>query len=331
MKRSSLITGRPEMHVQVDRAKAEDAGLTVADVGDVVETAIAGRRHTLLLDGGRDVDVNLLLPPERVRSEQDLLSVPFLSPDGHALRLGQVASVSRRSGPLSVRRLERQRNVLLTVNISPTAPLGAVVERVEREVFPPVSASLGSAYTLGLGGAADKLKTTVAALTQGFLLSVVLIYLLLVALFSSWTKPIVIIVTVPLAMAGGVLGIAAVHHWTEGAAGFDVISMLGFVILAGIVVNNAILIVHQANNLVATGMAAREALVRSSATRLRPILMSVITTVVGMLPLAIGGGAGAELYQGLAAVIVGGLTLSTLFTLFVVPAILSLGHDIRRV
>lgn len=327
--RSSLVTGRPELHVEVDPARAEDAGLTAGDVGEVVETAIAGRRHTLLVQGGRDVDVNVLVAPERVRDEQDLLDLPFVVPSGGHLHLGQVATVTRRGGPLTVRRLERQRNVLLTVNIAPDAPLESVVQRVEQEVFPPVAAALGPAYTLGLGGAADKLKSTLAALTQGFGLSILLIYLLLVALFRSWVTPLVILVTVPLSLAGGVIGISLVHAWSGGAAGFDVIAMLGFVILAGIVVNNAILIVHQANNLRERGVAAREALVRSCTSRLRPILMSVITTVVGMLPLALGGGAGSELYQGLAAIIVGGLAFSTLFTLFVVPAILALGYDVR--
>lgn len=327
--RSSLITGRPELHVEVDRTKAEAVGLTVADVGDIVETAIAGRRHTLLIDGGRDVDVNVLIPPDRVRSEEDLLALPFLAPAGQRVNLAQVATVDRRGGPLSVRRLERQRNVLLTVNIAPDAPLQRVVDQVEREVFPPVGSSLGPAYTLGLGGSADKLRTTVASLSRGFLISVLLIYLLLVALFRSWFSPLIILVTVPLAMAGGIVGISVAHDLSEGQAGFDVIAMLGFIILAGIVVNNAILIVHQANNLRETGLPARDALLASASTRLRPILMSVITTVVGMIPLAIGGGAGSELYQGLGAIMVGGLTVSTLFTLFLVPVLMALGSDLR--
>jgi HAE1 family hydrophobic/amphiphilic exporter-1 len=162
-------------------------------------------------------------------------------------------------------------------------------------------------------------------------LSVLIVYLLLVALFSSWFSPLVILVSVPLALAGGILGIAVAQWWSGGQAAFDVIAMLGFVILAGIVVNNAILIVHQMNNLRAQGVEPRRALVEAAATRLRPILMSVITSVVGMWPLAAGGGAGAELYQSLGAVLVGGLLLSTVFTLFLVPLLVSIGHDLRRV
>jgi HAE1 family hydrophobic/amphiphilic exporter-1 len=245
--------------------------------------------------------------------------------------VGSVATVETTSGPLSIRRLERERSVLLTVNIAADAPLGEVVDLVEKDVFPAVSASLGPAYRVSFGGSADKLKTTLASLTGGFGLSVLIMYLLLVALFRSWISPFVILTTVPLAMAGGVLGITLVHESSGGQTGFDVISMLGFVILAGIVVNNSILIIHQMNNNIAAGMNPRTALAESSRSRLRPILMTVITTIVGMIPLALGGGAGSELYQGLAAIILGGLMLSTVFTLFLTPVLVSIGHDLRRV
>jgi HAE1 family hydrophobic/amphiphilic exporter-1 len=202
------------------------------------------------------------------------------------------------------------------------------VRSVEEDVFPAMNAELGPAYTLRTGGSADKLKTTLRSLSGGFGLSVLIIYLLLVSLFRSWFLPLVILVTVPLALSGGIAGIRIATAATAGQAQFDVLAMLGFVILAGLVVNNAILIVHQANNFEADGVERRRALALSAESRLRPILMSVITTVFGMLPLALGGGAGAELYQGLAAILVGGLIVSTVFTLFLVPTLLSLGHDV---
>ena len=326
--RNSLITGRPELHVEIDEERAKDLGLDVAAVGRVVETVVAGRRVTTMIDRGREVDVNVLAPQWRVSSPEELESLPFLAPGGAPVALGSVATVRRTSGPGSIRRLERERNVLLTVNIASDAPLETVLASVEDDVFPEMLRELGGAYTLGVGGSADKLKTTLAALTNGLWLSVLIIYLLLVSLFRSWLAPLVILVTVPLALSGGILGIRVASALTGGEAAFDVISMLGFVILAGLVVNNAILIVHQANNFRREGLDARKALAESARSRLRPILMSVITTVFGMLPLALGGGAGAELYQGLGAVIVGGLLVSTLFTLFLVPALLSLGHDL---
>ena len=325
--RSSLVTGNPELQIVLDEDRAKRLGLDVAYVGRVVELVVAGRRLTTLVDGGREVDVNVLSPQVRISSPEDLEALSFLTPDGRQVALSSVASVVRTTGPEGIRHLERQRNVLLTVNIGAGAPLEQVVETVEGEVFPALAAELGPAYQLRVGGSADKLRTTLTALSSGFGYSVLLVYLLLVALFRSWVAPLVILVTVPLALSGGLLGVRVISELYPHQASFDVIAMLGFVILAGLVVNNAILIVHQANNFEGEGMEPREALAESARTRLRPISMSVITTVAGMLPLALGTGAGAELYQGLGAVIVGGLMVSTLFTLFLVPVLLSLGHD----
>ncbi|HBP20792.1 MAG TPA: acriflavin resistance protein [Planctomycetes bacterium] len=327
--RSSLVTGNPELVVELDEAKAKEVGLDVAYVGQVVEMVVAGRRLSTLTDGGREVDVNVLASQDTISSAEALKALRFLTRDGREVALASVAEVKQTTGPESVRHLERERNVLLTVNILPDAPLEAVVEQVERDVLVPMSAELGGAYRLSVGGSADKLRTTIEALTSGFWLSVLIVYLLLVSLFRSWVTPGVILVTVPLALTGGLIGIRIAHTLSGGQAAFDVIAMLGFVILAGLVVNNAILIVHQANNFEEEGIDPRRALAESARSRLRPILMSVVTTVAGMLPLAIGGGAGAELYQGLGAIIVGGLVVSTVFTLFLVPVLLSLGHDLR--
>ena len=325
--RSSLVTGQPELRVVVDEVRAKDLGLDVAEIGRVVETLVAGRRVTEMIDGGREVDLNVVAAQDRVTSREDLAGVRFVTARGDVVALGDVATVTQTVGPQSIRRLERQRNALLTVNIAQEAPLEEVVEAVEEDHFPAVLAGLGPSYSLRVGGSADALRTTLDSLSSGFAFSVLIIYLLLVALFRSWATPFVILVTVPLALSGGLVAIRIASELTGGAAAFDVIAMLGFVILAGLVVNNAILIVHQANNFRSEGVEPREALTRSAASRLRPILMSVTTTVMGMLPLALGGGAGAELYQGLGVVIVGGLFCSTLFTLFLVPVLLSLGHD----
>lgn len=329
--RSSLVTGNPELQVTLDEVRAKELGLDVAQVGEVVETVVAGRRLSTLIDGGREVDVSLVAPPSLVSSPEELGALQFMAAGGRQVALASVAEIRQTTGPESVRHLERERNVLLTVNIAPLAPLEAVVEQVERDVLAPMSLQLGPAFSLRVGGSADKLRTTLRALSSGFGISVLIVYLLLVSLFRSWVKPLVILVTVPLALSGGLIGIRLASSLSHGQAAFDVISMLGFVILAGVVVNNAILIVHQANNFEADGSSARRALAESALSRLRPILMSVVTTVAGMFPLALGGGAGAELYQGLGAVLVGGLIVSTLFTLFVVPLLLSIGHDLRGV
>jgi hydrophobic/amphiphilic exporter-1 (mainly G- bacteria), HAE1 family len=323
---SSYVEGRPELSVQVDARKAVDVGLSVAQIGAIVEIALAGRRVSLFSEGGRDYDVNLVVPQEGVRSQEELERLPIVTPSGRPTRLGEIATIVPRTGPVAIQRRERQRTVSLTVNLLPDAVLGDAIEAADAGVVAPARASLPAAYTVELGGTADKLSSTLQALTRSFWLAVLVTYLLLVALFRSWLSPIVIMITVPLATSGGVLALWIGQH-TDSGVSFDVLTMLGFVIQAGVVVNNAILIVHQANNFAAEGMARREALYESSRTRLRPIAMTVLTTVTGLIPLAIGGGAGAELYQGLAVVMLGGLIVSTLFSLVLVPVLMTLGYD----
>jgi HAE1 family hydrophobic/amphiphilic exporter-1 len=325
--RSGYVEGRPELKVDVDARKAAEQGLSVAEVAAVVETALAGRRVSLFSDGGRDHDVTLVVPPERVQDEEALRQLPLVTPHGEVVVLADLATIEQRSGPVSIDRRERQRNVTLTVSLEPGVPLGAAIERAELEVLAAARTTLPAGCAIELGGSADKLTQTLAALTDSFWLAILITYLLLVALFRGWLEPLVILVTVPLALSGGVAAIAFAQGRAANAS-FDVLTMIGFILLAGIVVNNAILIVHQANNFRSEGMERRRALSESARTRLRPIAMTVITTVAGLLPLAIGGGAGSELYQGLGIVLLGGLVASTLFTLFLVPALLALGWDV---
>ncbi len=325
--RSGYVEGRPELKVEVDARKAAEQGLTVAEVGAVVEVALAGRRVSLFSDGGRDHDVTLVVPQERVQAEAALRQLPMVTPRGEVIVLADVSTIERRSGPVSIDRRERQRNVTLTVSLLPGVPLGAAIADAERDVLAAARTTLPAGCAIELGGSADKLSQTLATLTDSFWLAILITYLLLVALFRGWLAPLVILVTVPLALSGGIAAIAFAHGRAANAS-FDVLTMIGFILLAGIVVNNAILIVHQANNFRDEGMERRRALSESARTRLRPIAMTVITTVAGLLPLALGGGAGSELYQGLGIVLLGGLVASTLFTLFLVPALLALCWDV---
>lgn len=326
---SDYIEGRPELQVHVDPHLAAEAGMSVQQAGQVVETAIAGSRVGKWSDGSRDYDLLAVVPPERVRDDAELASLPLVTPTGERTTLGALARVERTSGPQSVQRLERRRAITLSVNLLPETVLGDVLESVQEQVVGPAAKALTTDYRIELGGSADKFSRTLEQLVSSFWLAILITYLLLVALFRSWVSPFVILVTVPLALSGGLFGITLASANSPNAA-YDLLSMLGFVILAGIVVNNAILIIHQANQIADTGVDRRLALAEAARTRLRPILMSVTTSVCGMLPLALGTGSGSELYQGLAAVVVGGLLVSTIFTLFLVPALLSLGWDVQE-
>jgi HAE1 family hydrophobic/amphiphilic exporter-1 len=176
---------------------------------------------------------------------------------------------------------------------------------------------------VGQSGVADKLTETRETLQWNFLLAAVIAYLLMAALFGNFIYPLIIMFTVPLAGAGGFMGLSLVNLFSSRYQPFDILTMLGFVILIGVVVNNAILIVHQAlNNIRFHGMDYREAVIESTKTRLRPIYMSASTSIFGMLPLVVAPGPGSELYRGLGSVILGGLALSTVFTVFVIPSLL---------
>lgn len=208
------------------------------------------------------------------------------------------------------------------------------MDTVDDQVLAPMraSGSLGGLYHARLSGSADKLEQTWGALKWNFLLAVAITYLLMAALFESFIYPFVIMFSVPLAGIGGILGLRAVNLITPAGApqNLDVITMLGFIILIGTVVNNAILVVHQSLiHMREEAMAPREAIRLATSTRIRPIFISVATSIIGMLPLALFPGAGSELYRGLGAVVIGGLAVSTVFTLFVVPAIFSLSLDLK--
>lgn len=327
--RSSYQDGNPEVQVRLDRDKCARVGLRVTDVAEAVESLIAGRVVGTYEDEGKNIDLTILSAAGSMESKEALESLILVTPTRHQVKLGDIAEVGVQTGPTSIQRLEKERAIILTVNLTPETSLENAIERVEGEILTPLRTTLPGSYSLGFSGSADKLNTTLQALTSSFLLAIIIVYLLMVALFASFTYPLIIMATVPPAASGAFLGITLSHKLSGGFVGFEVLSMLGLVILTGVVVNNAILIVHQALNNRREGYNPDEALLLSCKTRLRPILMSASTSVFGMLPLAIGGGTGSELYRGLGATVVGGLAVSTLFTLFLVPTLLSMVQDIQ--
>ena len=186
----------------------------------------------------------------------------------------------------------------------------------------PIRSGLPLGYSIELGGQASDLARTWQAFRGALLLALVITYLLLASLFESFRLPTVILVTVPFAASGGIIALRILHS-IDASVKLDTITMLGFVILIGLVVNNAILLVHQTLNRMAEGASPREAVLNAVSTRVRPIFMTMTTTVFGMSPLVFAQGSGSELYRGLAVILIGGLILSTLFTLILIPTLLS--------
>jgi HAE1 family hydrophobic/amphiphilic exporter-1 len=236
------------------------------------------------------------------------------------------------AGPVQIQHIERQRAIRLLVTTPEDLPLEEAMNIIETKVVGATLASgaVPDGVEIRLSGTADDLTQTRDALLSNFLLALAITYLLMAALFQSWVYPLVIMFSVPLAALGGFLGLWLVNM-TIADQNLDVLTMLGFVILIGIVVNNAILIVHQSLNLMRDGkMSSDVAIPEAVRTRVRPIFMSTATSIFGMLPLVLFPGAGSELYRGLGSVVIGGLLLSTVFTLVLVPALFSLTIDIRN-
>ncbi len=328
----SLDLGNPEIRVIPDRVRLADLGMTARDLGIAVDALLDGTRASTVNIEGNELDLTVMGTEEAANRTQEFEELLLRTPKGPTVPLGSVARVRLVAGPEQINHAERQRTITIQVTPPEQVPLEAAMETIEQKVLIPFRQQgvFDSDVRVRLAGTADKLRETFAVLQWNFLLALIITYLLLAALFESFFYPFVIMFSVPLAMAGGFLGLWLVNTLLTYQT-LDVLTMLGFIILVGTVVNNAILIVHQALNFIrAEGLDHREALRESVRSRVRPIFMSVGTSVFGMLPLVLFPGAGSELYRGLGSVVVGGLAVSTLFTLLLVPALFSLLMDLRR-
>jgi HAE1 family hydrophobic/amphiphilic exporter-1 len=317
---SSFELGNPERQIAVDREAASKVGLGAESIGAFVETLVSGRRAGRYRGHEFPDEVELrVIGDESFRDGgAELSRVPLWTPAGTQVALGSVARFAPSFGPSRIEHVERKRAVTIDVKIANDAVLEDAIETIERDVLTPERAALPVGAGLRLAGSVDDLTRTREALVGSFALAVAITYLLMVALFESFLFPLLVMFSVPLATAGAVLGI----RWV--GAEFNVMTMLGFILLCGIVVNNAILLVDRALVGVRAGEAPQTAIALAVRLRLRPIFMSMITTCLGMAPLIFVRGAGTELYRGLGAAVFFGLLFSTVLTLFLIPALLGL-------
>lgn len=323
---SSFEWGNPELQVVVDRERLSALGLRVSDVGDVVETAVEGTRAGVYREGGKEIDIVLKGPKPEMARTQDLSQIVFSNQRGQMVQLSDIADVRAGLGPTKIEHVDLDRAIKLTANIQESIPLEEAFNLIEQNGVADARRRLPLGYAIGVSGQAQSLVEAWNAFKWSFLLAIVVVYLLMCSLFESWTYPFIIMFTVPLAATGGILAVS-LAHLTEPTIKMDTVTMLGFIILAGVVVNNAILIVHQTLNFSREGLNPQEALLQSVQSRIRPIFMTSTTTVFGMMPLVLSRGAGSELYRGLGSAVLGGLALSTVFTLILIPTLYSLWFD----
>jgi HAE1 family hydrophobic/amphiphilic exporter-1 len=325
-----LELGAPEVRLVPDRARLADAGVTTRDFGATVDAFNDGLRVTEITVDGERIDLTLRGPETTDMRTQGIGALPIVTRDGMILPAEELAAVDVTAGPTEIRHIERERTVTLQVSLADGVPLEQAMETLEADVLAPLRAEgIPSGVDLQLSGTADQLERTFAELRIDLLMSLVIVYLVMAVLFESFLYPLLILVTVPLAAAGGIGGLAVLNLYlsTMQPPGFqplDMLTLLGFVILIGIVVNNAILLVDQTlYNMRREGLTKRDAIIEATDNRLRPIFMSTITSLVGMLPLVLFPGPGSELYRGLGSVVIGGLSLSALLTLMLLPSLLS--------
>ena len=328
----SLDLSSPELHVQAKPQQSRDLGMTTTELGYAVNALIDGAFVTDYFKGGEKIDMVVLASREYEANTQDLESQYIATPNlAEPVRLDALADIKLSSGPEQVNHRERQRAISIQVTPPDQFSLEESIQKITDEIIRPLeeSGQLGVEYQINLSGTADKLQQTWGALRWNILLAILITYLLMAALFESWVYPFVIILSVPMGAVGGIIGLQllGVYLTANGGAtqSLDVLTMLGFVILVGTVVNNAILIVHQSLNFIREdSMAVDKAVLQSVRTRIRPIFMTTLTTIGGLSPLVFFPGAGSELYRGLGSVVLGGLLLSTIFTLVLVPTLFSL-------
>ena len=342
--------GNPELRFLPRREQAARLDMGMDEIGTIIESLNAGKYLGEFNDRGEPIDfVFVQKKDKRKLSLQDYKDLPIWTDEGLMTHLGNLTDIEISAGPARIDHIEKERAINLLVQVKKDVAMQQVIDEVETRTLAPVRQTLNEEFGLRSGGSADELSSTQKSLMNSFVYAVAFIYLLLVALFASFLRPIIVMLTVTFAVSGAFLGIVG-NNWLQRgfirsileewdipnasamADGwnwitFDILTQLGIIILAGIVVNNAILIIHQMLNNIRAGMSERKALETSCETRLRPIMMTVISSIFGMIPLAFGEGAGTELYRGMGTALIGGLSVSAVFTLFLVPVLMSLMMD----
>ena len=311
---TDLKLNKPELSVDVDRNKAADMGVPVETIGRTLETFLGGRQVTRFKRDGEQYDVIVQVADVERRNPDDIHDIYVRGRDGSMISLENLVSVRETISPRELNHFGQRRAVTITANLSPGYTLGEALtymDGVANQILKP-------GYAIDYNGQSREFRQSSSSLALTFGLALAFIYLVLAAQFESFRDPFIIMLTVPLSMAGALLAL-----WLANGT-LNVYSQIGLVTLVGLITKHGILIVEFANQLQERGLSIKEAVIESAFLRLRPILMTTGAMVLGAVPLALATGAGAESRQQIGWVIVGGLLLGTFFTLFVVPTVYSL-------
>jgi multidrug efflux pump subunit AcrB len=322
-----LELAEPEIRLVPDDRRIAEVGWNRARMATIIRAMGDGAFMGEYFDGNRRY--NVILRAEEWYSPEELGAIPVATASGEIQTIGELTTLVRTAGPSQIQRVDRRRTLSLQI----TPPSGMAIEEalevVEEQVLPQIRSLLPADGTIKLRGTAEALGEALRSMSGSFALAIIILYLLISALFRSFKDSVLVLLTIPMATVGGIIALRLIDLLLAGSGGqqMDLLTMIGFIILLGLVVNNAILLVYRARDAEREGMNRRDAVESAVRLRLRPILMSTTTSIFGMLPLMLIPGSGTELYRGMAAVIVGGMLVSALFTLILLPALLRLREE----
>jgi len=312
----SLAQGKPEYQFSLDRERAARLGLAVAQVSSTIQTATQGTVVSRYRDGSDEVNIRVILAKQYRDSLEEIRKTPLMSPAGKTIYLEQIADWKRGEGPIQITRENQMRKISITANIT-GRDLGTVMRDI-RSRLGDFEKQLPPGYFLEYGGAYEQMIDAFKVLAAALALAVLLVYMVMASQFENFLHPFVIMFTIPLAIIGVIFGLLI------SGKPVSLPALIGVIILAGIAVNNGIVMIDYINQLIRKGLDKREAIIRGAVTRLRPVLLTALTTILGMLPMAVAGGSGAEFRSPMAVAVVGGLTATTLLTLFIIPIVYSI-------
>jgi HAE1 family hydrophobic/amphiphilic exporter-1 len=318
---TTLITGKPEYVVRIDRARAGDLGVSVSDVALALRTLVGGQEITTYNEGGEQYEVHLRATEEYRSSPERIQQMTVQSSTGRTVRLADVCSIELGAGPSSINRLSRQRQVTVYANVTPGTSEAAVIAQFDaaREQL-----HIAPGYQAELAGRSKELGRAFASFITAFVLSLVFMYLVLAAQFESWIHPVTILIALPLTVPFALFSLVVLNQ------SMNIFSTLGILVLFGIVKKNGILQVDHMRSLRRQGLSRADAIMIGNRDRLRPILMTTVAFVAGMIPLVASSGAGAGTNRAMGSVIIGGQSLSLLLTLVATPVFFTWFDDIAH-
>ena len=309
--------GVPQVELHVDRAKAADLGVSVAQIARTLEIALGGTIASRYAEGGDESNIIVKLKDATRLTVDEILDLNILNPLGQQITLRNLVNTEAKLGPVRILRNDQQRAIQIGANIS-GADLGTVVGNVRKAI---AGVPIPAGYQVLFVGEYEELRAAFKDLITVMILAIILVYIIMAMLYESLRDPLIVMFSVPLALIG--VNLMLLLTGTT----YNIVSLIGSIILIGVVVNNAILLVDQANHLrYDRQFALHDALLEAGRTRLRPILMTALTTILGLVPLAVAQGEGAQIQQSMSRALIGGLISSTFITLFVVPVVYTLFH-----